>query len=149
MHGSHWIKSYAETQSNVALSSAEAESYALVYASSESLGLKAMTQYYSCVRDPWLYVDASAAIGVAQRVGLGKIRHLDTQSLWIQQAVRKKQLGLLKVKGTENPADLMTKYLDQATMYKMNELMGLEVRTGRSAIAPQVAEGAVNAVAST
>ena len=28
---------------------------------------------------PWLCVDATAAIGVAQRVGLGKLRHLETQ----------------------------------------------------------------------
>ena len=50
--------------------------------------------------DPWLYVDASAAIGVAQRTGLGKIRHLETGSLWLQEAVKKKQVGIAKVKGT-------------------------------------------------
>ena len=105
MHGSHLLKSYSKTQANIALSSGEAEFYALVYASSEALGMKSMTCDYESQLDPWLYVDASAAIGVAQRVGLGKIRHLDTGSLWVQQAVRRKQIGLLKVKGTENPAD--------------------------------------------
>ena len=38
--------------------------------------------------NPWMYVDAAAAIGVAQRVGLGKLRHLETQSLWLQESVR-------------------------------------------------------------
>ena len=83
----------------------------MVHATSEALGLKAMTEDYNSKIDPWLYVDASAAIGVAQRTGLGKIRHLDTGSLWLQQAVKNKKIGILKVKGTENPADLMTKYL--------------------------------------
>ena len=55
-----------------------------------------------------LHVDATAAIGVAERKGLGNIRHLDTQSLWMQDDVRRKRVKLEKVLGTENPADLMT-----------------------------------------
>ena len=98
--------------------------------------MKAMTKDYDAELDPWLYVDASAAIGVAQRNGLGKIRHLDTQSLWLQEAVRKKRIGLEKVKGTENPTDLMTKFTDLATLDKLCALMGLEVKGGRAAAAP-------------
>ena len=120
MHGGHLIKAYSRTQSNIALSSGEAEFYSMVGASSEALGLKAMTRDYEDELEPGLYVDASAAIGVAQKTGLGKIRHLDTQTLWLQEAVRKKRIGLEKVKGTENPSDLMTKITDQATM---DELM--------------------------
>ena len=56
-----------------------------------------MTGDYHDALDPWLYVDASAAIGVAQRTGLGKIRHLDTGSLWLQQAVKSGKVGVLKV----------------------------------------------------
>ena len=119
MHGSHLVKAYSRTQSNIALSSGEAEFYSMVSASSEALGLKAMTKDYEDEAEPYLYVDASAAIGVAQLTGLGKIRHLDTQSLWLQEAVRKKRIGLHKVKGTENPSDLMTKFTDLATMDKL------------------------------
>ena len=118
------IKALSRTQTNIALSSGEAEFYSMVSATSEALGLKAMTDDYGSPLDPWLYVDASAAIGVAQRSGLGKIRHLDTGSLWLQQAVKDKQIGLLKVKGTENPADLMTKVLTekdiQERLYRLN-----------------------------
>ena len=142
MHGAHLIKAQSKTQPNFALSSGEAEFYSMVSATSEALGLKAMLQDYQAPLDPWLFVDASAAIGVAQRSGLGKIRHLDTGSLWLQQAVKEKQIGLSKVKGTENPADLMTKFTDSATLDKMCTIMNLEVRGGRSALAPKVAEGA-------
>ena len=142
LHGSHLIKASSKTQANIALSSGEAEFYSMVGATSEALGLKAMMVDYEDGLDPWLYVDASAAIGVAQRTGLGKIRHLDTGSLWLQEAVKKKQIGILKVKGTENPSDLMTKFTDLATLEKMCDIMSLEVRGGRAASAPKTAEHA-------
>ena len=96
-HGDHLIKAYSKTQANIALSSAEAEYYSMVKAASEGLGLKAMTMDYNKPLSPWMFVDATAAIGVAQRVGLGKLRHLETQSLWLQEAVRDKRIGLSKV----------------------------------------------------
>ena len=142
MNGTHLIKSYSKTQANIALSSGEAEFFSMVHATSEALGLKAMTEDYHSKIDPWLYVDASAAIGVAQRTGLGKIRHLDTGSLWLQQAVRNKKIGILKVKGTENPADLMTKFTDFATLDKLCGVMGLQVRSGRAAAAAEVLKDA-------
>ena len=43
MNGSHLIKAYRRSQSNIALSSGEAEFYALVAAASEALGIVAMT----------------------------------------------------------------------------------------------------------
>ena len=78
-HGDHLIKAYSKTQANIALSSAEAEYYSMVKSASEGLWLKAMTMDYCEPLSPWMLVDATAAIGVAQRVGLGKLRHLETQ----------------------------------------------------------------------
>lgn len=127
MSGSHLLKAYSRTQANIALSSGEAEFCSVVHATSEALGMRAMMEDYNDALDPWLYVDASAAIGVAQRTGLGKIRHLDTGSSWLQQAVKKKQIGILKIKGTEKPSDLMTKFVDFATLDKLCGIMGLEV----------------------
>ena len=42
MHGSHFIKAYRRTQSNIGLSSGETEFYALVSTASEALGIVAM-----------------------------------------------------------------------------------------------------------
>ena len=67
------IKSYSRTQSLIALSSAEAELYSFVTAASEALGLKAMLRDYGEEAEACLQVDASAAIGIAQRKGLGKV----------------------------------------------------------------------------
>ena len=30
-----------------------------------------------------LYADSSAALGIAKRAGIGKVRHLRTQGLWV------------------------------------------------------------------
>ena len=66
-----------------------------------------------------LHADALAAIGVANRGGLGRIRHLDTQSLWLQQAFWKRRLGLGKVLGTENPSKLITNMLIASCLVNM------------------------------
>ena len=71
----------------MAFSSAEAELYAMVSAASEGLGALAMGLDFGQQVPVVLHVDASAAIGVAHWKGLGRIRHLDTQDLWIQDAV--------------------------------------------------------------
>ena len=146
MHGTHLLKAYAKTQANIALSSGEAEYYSMVKVASEGLGLRAMTADYGDPLPPWMYVDATAAMGVAQRVGLGKLRHLDTQTLWLQQAVRQKRVGLSKVLGTSNPADLMTKYTDAATLERMIGIMGLQRRGGRAKVAPQMTQDEVNSI---
>ena len=76
--------------------------------------MRAMMCDYEDGLDPWLYVDASAAIGVAQRTGLGKIRHLDTGSLWLQRAVKRKQIGILKIEGTENRIQIAVRDYNEA-----------------------------------
>ena len=142
MNGAHLIKSYSRTQSNIALSSAEAELYAMVSAASEGLGLAAMIQDYGRIVEPHLKVDATAAIGIAQRKGLGKLRHLDTQSLWIQDAVRRRRVRLEKVLGTEKPSDLPTKHLDAKTIEKYMTKTGVVALEGRAGTAPEMAQQA-------
>ena len=41
--------------------------------------------------------DASAAIGIASRRGLGRIRHIDVDELWVQDKVSKGIITLHKV----------------------------------------------------
>ena len=56
-----------------------------------------------------LLVDSSVAKSIAFRTGLGKLRHLEIQFLWLQEAVRAKKVVLSKVRGDVNPADILTK----------------------------------------
>ena len=80
--------------------------------------------------------DASVAIGISKRRGLGKIRHLHTCDLWVQEQTKTERVLLVKILGTENPADIFTKYLDHATMAKALKTMNCEFRDGRAKAAP-------------
>ena len=96
-HGEHFIKSWARQQNLVSLSSAEAELYGLVKASSEALGCRAMAQDYGHEKTIRLYADANATLGNVHRKGLGKVRHIDTNTLWVQQAACTKRIQYAKV----------------------------------------------------
>ena len=55
--------------------------------------------------------DASAALAIVARRGLGKLRHLDTNYMWIQEKAAKGDLNFKKVAGVDNGAHLFTKTL--------------------------------------
>ena len=82
--------------------------------------------------------DASAALGIIGRTGLGKLRHIDTSYLWLQQDSIRKKLELDKVKGTENPADMNTKGLKAEDIMRYTDMLDMEHRQGRAELAPEV-----------
>ena len=65
----------------MALSSAEVELYALAAASAETLGIVALLAVMGCAVDSKIISDSRAALGIAQRQGMGKLRHVRTQPL--------------------------------------------------------------------
>ena len=87
-----------------------------------------------------ILTDASAAKGIASRRGLGKTRHVAVHFLWVQERVRNGDLMVSKVWGSDNPADLLTKYLTRDKMDRCMLTFGLEYKDGRSAEAPEVAK---------
>ena len=58
-----------------------------------------------------IFVDSSAAIGVASRKGSGKLRHVRVGDLWIEELVEEEEVMLRKIQGSQNIADAFTKYL--------------------------------------
>ncbi len=137
MIGSHLIKSWSSTQSSVALSSGEAEFNGVVRGAGIGLGYRSMLQDFGHDLPVRVWTDSSAAIGICGRQGLGKLRHLDTHTLWVQQAVRTKRIMLCKIDGERNPADLLTKHsLTRDRMMHLTSLFDCVYRGGRSAAAP-------------
>jgi len=138
LRGTHLIKSWSTTQAIVALSSGEAEFYGLTRAVCTALGLKSLCADFRLVVELQVYTDSTAAKGITQRRGLGKLRHMDVQYFWLQEKLGNKEYHLNKVLGTLNPSDIMTKYLDEMTM--VGHLVRLHVRhaEGRSAVAPLI-----------
>ena len=89
MLGKHLIKSYVGTQAAPALSSGEAEFVAQVKSGSIALGIQSLCRDFGEEVSIELGSDSSAAKGVLGRLGLGKIKHLETGLLWIQHFVDK------------------------------------------------------------
>ena len=66
-----------------------------------------------------MHTDATAAIGICRRRGMGRIRHLDVTDLWSQEKVRSGTVKLHKMAGAENPAECMTKCAQGEILEKM------------------------------
>ena len=72
-----------------------------------------------------LGTDSSAAKSFVCRRGLGKMRHLEIRDLWLQKEVMEGRLEVSKIKGEENPSDLMTKILNVKDI--MERLRGMSI----------------------
>ena len=107
-YGTHLLKAWCFTQATVALSSAEAELYGLVRASAETLGMISLFKDLGQTPTGQVMGDASAALAIIARTGIGKIRHLDTNYLWVQEQSARGILKYGKVAGKENAGDLFT-----------------------------------------
>ncbi len=139
MLGSHCLKSWSSTQPSVSLSSGEAEFYGLVKASGIGLGFKSLVNDFGYELPCRVWTDSSAAMGIVGRQGLGKLRHIDTHSLWVQQAARSGRILVRKVRGDENPADLFTKHLpSRDKIAELVRLIGCRYEDGRPEAAPEL-----------
>ena len=85
-----------------------------------------------------MHSDACAAIGVARRRELGKIRHLDVEELWAQTKVRDGSVQLEKVCLFENPADILTKHVSADLLTKMLGKRSMKFIDGRSPAAQEL-----------
>ena len=136
MLGKHTLKTWSKTQTLLALSSGESELYAALKASAEGLGMMSMLRDFHYKVSGEVMGDASAALGIIHRRGLGRTRHIDTGLLWIQQTAAEKRLAYEKVLGTDNPADLMTKHLSLEVVERHSSKLGVEFPSGRAETAP-------------
>ena len=136
MIGNCLIKHWSKTQSTISLSSGEAELHGIAYGAAQALGLQSLLMDLGWSLKIRVHSDATAAIGICRRKGLGKVRHLDTTDLWIQDKVRGMKLELVKILGTENPADVLTKYVTRQLMEAAISRMHLRPLAGRPDCAP-------------
>ena len=136
--GQHLLKSWSTTQATIALSSAEAELYSLVKGAAQTLGMMALARDLGVSLQATVNTDASAALGIIQRQGLGKLRHVSTQFLWVQEKVRRNEFDIAKVPGQDNPADILTKNVAAELIHKHTETLGVWIGNGRAQTAPQL-----------
>eukprot|EP00971_Amphidinium_carterae_P096549 1910732-Amphidinium_carterae.1 len=82
-----------------------------------------------------MHTDSSAARGIALRKGIGRLRHLHTPLLWIQDKVASHDLEVMKCRGDENVADLGTKDLSKEKMLKFLSAASFTLEAGRHPLA--------------
>lgn len=129
MREEHCLMTWSGTQGHIALSWAEAEYYAMFDGVVRALGVQAICLEIGLagIESPIeLGIDSSAA-KIASRRGLGKARHVQTRLLWLHQAVAEKRVPVRKVRWSENPADLLTKFLGQESVKQIGRQLGIEL----------------------
>ena len=90
----------------------------------EGLAIQAISRDLGLELSVRIWTDSEACNGICHRTGLGKVKHLDVQLLWLQDAVRRNRVRVGKVRGDKNPADLMTKHLSRVLIEKNLERLG-------------------------
>ena len=136
MFGKHPIFAGSATQTVIALSSGESEFYSAVRGACRLLGMKALLNDLGFEVAAEMGTDSSASKGLASRRGAGQVRHIHCPALWLQQAVSRRRLTLVKKAGATLSADIGTKAgIASAKMWDLLERFGCTRAAGRSAAA--------------
>ena len=107
-YGNHLLQHWSRTQQSVSLSSAEAELNALNKGGTEGLGVRNLIEQCGESLLLELRTDASAARGILERSGAGKVKHLSVKQLWAQDKIARGELSIVKVPREINCSDLLT-----------------------------------------
>ena len=68
--------------------------------------------------------DSTTCKAIGARQGVGKIKHLETKSLWLQQHVKSKTVYIRKTGTKDNLADLGTKIFQPGEFERLRSLNG-------------------------
>ncbi len=71
------------------------------------------------------HCDASAAISISNRLGFGKLKHIEFRHFWLQDEIREGRLALHKIPTAVNPADILTKVLRSDHHLRIAALVGI------------------------
>ena len=122
------VTSTSRTQATVALSSGEAELYAIGQGVSEALFVRSMLLESGLTRKAQITVhtDSTAGKSIATRFGAGKrTKHVDLRYLYMQQLVSEGLIQIKKIHTLQNCADVLTKYVGIETLRRLSPLLGV------------------------
>ena len=138
LFGQHTLSTWSSTHKVVSLSSAELKCYSMVRCASEAIGQANTTRELGHEAQVRIWTDAAAARGLALRRGSGAIKHMETTYFSLQQKEKNQELRVEKIRGTVNPADLMTKHQDGQRLVMLCELFSIKRIDGRPSSAPKL-----------
>ena len=135
--GDHCIKAWSSNQAVIALSSGEAEFYGIVKGATNALGIVGIMKDFGVEMSVSISTDSSAAKGIANRRGLGKLRHIELSELWVQDLVAKGRIVIYKINGTDNSGDSLTKHSTGERIGQTLKFCNQVIVTGRHSIMPK------------
>ena len=115
------ILSHSRTQATVALSSGEAELYAIGSGTADALFLRSLVEEAKLFPKANLCVWTDSTVGksIVSRFGASrKTKHVQLRYLYVQELVSSGMVRIKKVLGTLNPADILTKYVPKDTLQR-------------------------------
>ena len=116
MRDAHCLKVISHTQSTISRRSGENEYYGIVKCAAIGLSARSMLSDFGMCADFVVRTDSSSGLAVGSRRGLGRLQHVQTRHLWVQQQVQQGDLRLQKEYGDTNVSDAPTKPLDEKSM---------------------------------
>ena len=97
----------------------------MLKAASEGLSLQYLLNEVGVQVGLHLLGDSSASHGTLQRLGSGRVKHLQTRQLWLQEKVYRGEVTVEKIPRERNWADLLTHAWSSASEYLFTA-MGIE-----------------------
>ena len=125
----------------IALSSGKSEFYGIVKGASNALGIAGVLSDLGIELHVVISTDSSAAKGIANRRGLGEVRHIELSELWVQDQVAKGRITIYKIDGSENSSDSLTKHSCGDRISQTIRYCSQHIAPGRHGIMPEVAVG--------
>lgn len=104
----------SRTQATIALSSAEAELYAINTGATEALHIRNLLQEALNIKkmNIRIHTDSSSSKSMATRIGSSKkANHIELKHFFIQQLVQHDLVRIIKINTANNTADIFTKYV--------------------------------------
>ena len=124
------ILSHSRTQATVALSSGEAELYAIGSGTADALFVRSLVEESKLFQKANLciFTDSNVGKSIASRFGASrKTKHVELRYLYVQELVASGMVRVKKVLGTLNPADILTKYIAKDTLHRHLSTFGFEL----------------------
>ena len=90
----------------------------MIQKAAEAMGIKSLPEDIGISCSIVLKTDAAAALGVVSRRGIGKMRHINTQEIWMQYATRNQEIEVQKIDGDNHIADILTKNVQAVVLEK-------------------------------
>ena len=120
------VTSWSRSQKSIALSSCEAEFLAAAGGSAEAIQIKELWTFLT--KRPVMIraiTDSSSCRAFSERLGVGRLKRIDTRYLWMQLEVKKETMVMDSIPTLWNVADLGTKRLSRVRREFLMFLIGV------------------------